>query len=167
MSEPALAINGTAQRPGGSQENGLAELEQLLGFHISLANTTIKAHFQGQSAALGLTHKQIAILWLIDAQDGTIQSELARALRVKRATMWGMVGRLCARGLLERPGTDETDARHVALKLTEAGRDLLARAKQAIFRHEEWLKRHFDAHERRAITNLMARIYRDRSVEAV
>ena len=150
----------------GKQDNGLAALEQLLGFHISLANTTIKAHFQGQSAALGLTHKQIAILWLVDAQDGMIQSDLARTLRVKRATMWGMVGRLCARGLLERPGTDETDARHVALTLTKAGRDLLARARQAIFRHEEWLKQHFDAHERRAITNLMARIYRDRSVEA-
>lgn len=167
MSNFALAEQASALPHGGKEKNGLAELEQLLGFHIGLANTTIKAHFQGQSAALGLTHKQIAILWLLDAEDGMIQSDLARTLRVKRATMWGMVGRLCARGLLERPGTDETDARHVALTLTEDGRAMLDRAKQAIFAHEQWLKQHFDANERRTITSLMARIYRDRSVEAI
>ena len=82
----------------------LAELQQLIGFHISLANTAIKAHFQSNSAALGLTQKQIAILWLVDGCPGIIQVDLARMLRVKRATMSGMVGRLCERRLLERPG---------------------------------------------------------------
>jgi hypothetical protein len=55
----------------------------------------------------------------------------------------------------------------VALTLTEDGRAMLDRAKQAIFAHEQWLKQHFDANERRTITSLMARIYRDRSVEAI
>src|SRR3954463_5954900 len=117
----------------------MAELERLLGFHISLANTAIKAHFQSQSVALGLTHKQIAILWIVGGCPGIIQSDLARMLQVKRATMWGMVGRLCERDLLERPGSEGVDARHVALTLTENGRDVLAQAKEAILHHEDWV----------------------------
>ena len=145
--------------PAGGHAHALAELQQLLGFHISLAYTAVKAHFQRHSAALGLTQKQIAILWLVDGCPGTIQSDLARMLRVKRATMWAMVGRLCARNLLERPGTDEADARHVALTLTGEGRDVLRQAKQAIFRHEEWVKQHFDSGEQRAIVRLMTKLH--------
>lgn len=145
--------------PAGGYAQAMAELHQLLGFHISLAYTAVKAHFQSHSAALGLTQKQIAILWLVDGSPGMIQSDLARMLNVKRATMWAMVGRLCARNLLERPGTDEADARHVALTLTDQGRDVLRQAKQAIFHHEEWVKQHFDPGEQRAIARLMTKLH--------
>ena len=145
--------------PPAGHRQALAELEQLLGFHISLAHTAIKAHFQSRSPALGLTHKQIAILWLVDGCPGIIQTDLARMLRVKRATIWAMVGRLCARDLLERPGTDEVDARHVALTLTGRGREILDRAKQAILRHESWVKQPFSAEEQRTIVRLMTRLH--------
>ena len=138
----------------------MTELQDLIGFHISLAHTAIKAHFQSSSAALGLTQKQIAILWLVGGCPGIIQSDLARMLRVKRATMWGIVGRLCERNLLERPGTDGVDARHVALELTGTGRDVLRRARQAILRHEAWLKQHYSPAEQRAVVALMAKLYR-------
>jgi DNA-binding MarR family transcriptional regulator len=148
-----------APLPESGPPHALAELRQLLGFHISLAHTAVKAHFQNHSLALGLTQKQIAILWLVDGCPGVIQSDLARMLRVKRATMWAMVGRLCARDLLERPGTDEADARHVALKLTGTGRDVLRRSKQAILQHETWVKQHFDGAEQRAVVRLMTKLY--------
>lgn len=141
------------------QYGALAELQDLIGFHISLAHTAIKAHFQVSSAALGLTQKQIAILWLVGGYPGIIQSDLARMLRVKRATMWGMVGRLCERNLLERPGSDGVDARHVALELTDAGRDILCRTREEILRHETWLKQLFGPEEQRTIVRLMTRIY--------
>jgi DNA-binding MarR family transcriptional regulator len=137
----------------------LAELEQLPGFHISLAHTAIKARFQRHSRSLGLTQKQIAILWLVDGSPGIIQTDLARMLRVKRATIWAMVERLCARELLERPGTDEVDARHVALTLTERGREILGRAKLAIHRHEAWVGQPFSEEEHRTIIRLMTRLH--------
>jgi len=149
----------SAWAPPAGHRQALGELEQLLGFHISLAHTAIKAHFQGHFSALGLTHKQIAILWLVDGCPGSIQMELAKMLGVKRATMWAMVGRLCARGLLERPGTDEVDARHVALILTPLGREVLGRARQAILRHEAWVKQPFSAEEQRTIVRLMTRLH--------
>ena len=140
----------------------MSELENLLGFHVSLANTAIKAHFQSQSVALGLTHKQIAILWIVGGCPGIIQSDLARMLQVKRATMWGMVGRLCERDLLERPGSEGVDARHVALTLTDTGRDVLAQAKEAILHHEDWVKQHFTVEEQRTIAKLMTKIHQRR-----
>jgi DNA-binding MarR family transcriptional regulator len=147
-----------AARPAG-QPDALAELQNLIGFHISLAHTAIKAHFQSHSVALGLTQKQIAILWLVGGCPGIIQSDLARMLRVKRATMWGMVGRLCERNLLERPGTDGVDARHVALKLTGAGRNMLRRAREATLGHEAWVKQHYSPGEQLVVTALMTRLY--------
>ena len=149
----------SASSAPADHRQALAELEQLPGFHISLAHTAIKARFQRHSPALGLTQKQIAILWLVDGCPGIIQTDLARLLRVKRATIWAMVGRLCARDLLERPGTDEVDARHVALILTDSGREILGRAKQAIHRHEAWVRQPFSAEEHRTIIRLMTRLH--------
>jgi DNA-binding MarR family transcriptional regulator len=137
----------------------LAELEQLLGFHISLANTAIKAHFLSHFADLGLTQKQIAILWLIDSCPDIIQSDLARMLRVKRAAMWAMVGRLCTRNLLERVGAEGVDARHVSMQLTDAGREMLGQAKQAIRSHEDWVKQRFAPQELLAIARLMTKLH--------
>jgi DNA-binding MarR family transcriptional regulator len=158
-SAPVAGKPRPAWTPPAGRKQALAELEHLLGFHISLAHTAIKAHFQIHSAALGLTHKQIAILWLVDGCPGIIQTDLARMLRVKRATIWAMVGRLCARDMLERPGTDEMDARHVALNLTDHGRDVLKMARQEIDRHEAWVKQPFSAEEQRLIVRLMTRLH--------
>ena len=153
-----MAEAAGSARPA-DQRRAMAELRELTGFHISLAHTAIKGHFQGHEASLDLTQKQIAILWLIGGCPGIIQSDLARMLRVKRATMWGMVGRLCDRDLLERPGTDGVDARHVALKLTDGGREILGRARQAILRHEAWLKQLLSPDEQQTIARLMAKIH--------
>ena len=72
--------------------------------HISLAELAIKAHFQKNFAHLGLTQKQIAVLWLVNSCPGIIQVDIARMLRVQRATVAGVVTILTARGLLRRTG---------------------------------------------------------------
>ena len=141
------------------QNRALAELQQLIGFHISLANTAIKSHFQSHFSFLKLTQKQIAILWLVDGCPGIIQVDLARHLRVKRATMSAMVGVLADRGLVARCERKEGDPRHVALNLTAGGKSLLGEARRAIARHEAWVRQHFSLAEQRTIAVLMARLY--------
>jgi DNA-binding MarR family transcriptional regulator len=108
---------------------------------------------------LGLTQKQIAILWLVDGCPGIIQVELARMLRVKRAAMSGMVGGLCARGLVARGGPGNGDARHVPLTLTGAGRRTLRKARRAIERHEAWVKQHLTGAEQQTIAALMTKLH--------
>jgi DNA-binding MarR family transcriptional regulator len=141
------------------QARALAELEQIVGFHISLAELAIKAHFQKNYAQLGLTQKQIAVLWLVDSCPGIIQVDLARMLRVQRATIAGVVTILTARGLLRRAGPGSEDARHVPLELTDEGKAALARSKVAIESHEDWVKQRLSAADQRAIAALMTRIY--------
>ena len=142
------------------QARALAELEQIMGFHISLAELAIKAHFQKNYAHLGLTQKQIAVLWLVDSCPGIIQVDIARMLRVQRATIAGVVTILTARDLLRRAGPGSEDARHVPLELTEEGRAALTESKVAIEKHENWVKQHLTAADQRAIATLMGKIYR-------
>ena len=141
------------------QAKALAELEQIMGFHISLAELAIKAHFQKNHAHLGLTQKQIAVLWLVDSCPGIIQVDIARMLRVQRATIAGVVTILTARGLLRRAGPGSEDARHVPLELTSEGKDTLSRSKVAIESHENWVKQRLTAADQRAIAALMTKIY--------
>jgi DNA-binding MarR family transcriptional regulator len=158
---PEIAGPGPEGALPGAQARALAELEQIMGFHISLAELAIKAHFQKNYAHLGLTQKQIAVLWLVDSCPGIIQVDIARMLRVQRATIAGVVTILTARGLLRRAGTGTDDARHVPLELTGEGRAGLADAKVAIERHENWVKQRLSAADQKTIATLMTRIYRD------
>jgi DNA-binding MarR family transcriptional regulator len=139
----------------------LAGLRELIGFHVSLANTAIKAHFQKNFAGLGLTQKQIAVLWLVDGCPGIIQVDLARMLRVKRASISAMVRGLCARGLMARKGPGDVDARHVPLTLTSAGESALCEAKRAIESHEAWVKEHYSRAEQRTIAALMTKLHQN------
>lgn len=162
-------IDGTGfasgETPGAlpaDQARALGELEQILGFHISLAEVAIKAHFQkNYGDALGLTQKQIAVLWLVDSCPGIIQVDLARLLRVQRATISAVVNILTARGLMSRAGPGAEDARHVPLELTDEGRRVLASSKRGIERHENWVKQHLTVAEQKAVISLMSKLYRD------
>jgi MarR family transcriptional regulator, organic hydroperoxide resistance regulator len=157
---PEVAGPGPETALPDDQARALAELEQIMGFHISLAELAIKAHFQKNFAHLGLTQKQIAVMWLVDSCPGIIQVDIARMLRVQRATIAGVVTILTARGLLRRAGPGTGDARHVPLELTDDGRAGLEEAKVAIERHENWVKQHLTAADQRTIASLMGKIYR-------
>lgn len=165
-SETIDDIPTTAAEAGGAlpadQARALGELERIIGFHISLAEVAIKAHFQrNYGDALGLTQKQIAVLWLVDSCPGIIQVDLARLLRVQRATISAVVNILTARGLMSRAGPGPEDARHVPLELTQEGRRVLAEAKGGIERHENWVKQHLTAAEQKTVISLMGKLYRD------
>ena len=161
LDDNEVAGPGPASTMPGDQARALAELEQIMGFHISLAELAIKAHFQKNYAHLGLTQKQIAVLWLVDSCPDIIQVDIARMLRVQRATIAGVVTILTARGLMTRAGPGAEDARHVPLQLTGEGRRALEEAKGAIERHENWVKQRLTAADQRAIAALMGKIYRD------
>lgn len=158
---PEVAGPGPEGALPAAQARALAELEQIMGFHISLAELAIKAHFQKNYAHLGLTQKQIAVMWLVDSCPGIIQVDIARMLRVQRATIAGVVTILTARDLLRRAGSGTEDARHVPLELTRQGRAALAEAKVAIERHENWVKQRLSAADQKTIATLMTRIYSD------
>lgn len=156
-----MAEGDLPRASAADRARAMAELQGLTGFHISLANTMIKAHFHKNFGRLALTQKQIAILWLVQSCPGIIQVELARMLRVKRATMSAMIRLLTGRGLVARRALGGIDSRHVPLQLTREGDAVLDEARVAIDRHEAWVKQRYSQAERRMIAALMQKLYED------
>lgn len=130
MNEMTLDIPSQAE-----EAEVVKELYGIMGFHVGLAYTALKQHFQQNYKNLQLTQKQIAILWLIGGCPGIIQSSLGRWLGVERTTIAAMVRLLTNKGLVTKHAAGE-DSRLVPLSLTPKGEEELAQAKAAIAEHE-------------------------------
>lgn len=130
----------------------------IVGFHIRLAHGAVYRHFTDTFSALGLTQKQVSVLWLIDDHPGIAQTDLGRLLQMDRATVMAIVNRLQAREMLVR-GASELDRRRQTLTLTPAGRAALGQAREAILSHERWLKGRFTDAEVQMLVALLTRIH--------
>jgi DNA-binding MarR family transcriptional regulator len=84
---------------------------------------------------LGVTSRQVTLLWLIRVNPGLSLRELAAAERISAPALSGHVDRLAKAGLLERV-RDEADRRRVGLTVTEEGERLLKRVRA---RRTTWL----------------------------
>jgi DNA-binding MarR family transcriptional regulator len=120
------------ETPAGLAYDGL---DELLGFRIRFAHTAMYRDFAASLEDLDLTQKQVGSLWLISANPGVSQAALAAALSMDRATMMSIIDRLENGGLVVRKRS-VSDRRRQELHLTPAGQKTLAKARNAIARHE-------------------------------
>ena len=84
---------------------------------------------------LGVTSRQVTLLWLIRHHPGMSLRELAAEERISAPALSGHVDRLEKAGLIERV-RDDADRRRVGLTLTEEGARLLKRVRA---RRTSWL----------------------------
>jgi DNA-binding MarR family transcriptional regulator len=136
----------------------VGEIRNILGFHIRLAHVACYRHFMETFAELDLTQKQVSVLWLVSDNPGVAQTDLAQRLRMDRATTMGIINRLQGRGYLRR-GPSPQDRRRKTLYLTPEGDEVLARAREAIWEHERWLKSRFTKREIQTLMGLLDRIH--------
>jgi len=139
-------------------DGGVGAIGDILGFHIRLAHGAVYRHFMDTFDHLGLTQKQVSVLWLIDDHPGIAQTDLARRLQMDRATVMAIVNRLQARDYLVR-GKSTGDQRRQTLDLRPAGKAALVEARKAILEHEAWLKGRFNKREIKQLISLLARIH--------
>ncbi|MEI9852323.1 MAG: MarR family transcriptional regulator [Sphingomonas sp.] len=90
---------------------------RFLGFHIRLAYGSVYRHFTETFTDLGLTQKQVSVLWLIDDHPDIAQADIGRRLQIDRATVMAIVNRLQKRGFVER-GRSASDKRRQTLHMT-------------------------------------------------
>jgi DNA-binding MarR family transcriptional regulator len=145
--------NGVPDDPGY-----IGEIDDILGFHIRLAHGTAYRHFMKSCKFLGMTQKQVSVLWLVSDHPGIAQADLAKRLQLGRATVMAIVNRLATRKFLRR-GESPTDGRKQTLKLLPAGAKALQDAKRAIRAHEKWLTGRFTAKELNMLIGLLRRIH--------
>lgn len=88
-----------------------------------------------ETEQLGVTSRQVTLLWLIRHNHGLSLRELAAEERISAPALSGHVDRLEKAGLIERV-RDEDDRRRVGLTLTEEGGRLLKRVRA---RRTTWL----------------------------
>ena len=88
-----------------------------------------------ETEQLGVTSRQVTLLWLIRNNPGMSLRELAAEERISAPALSGHVDRLEKAGLLERV-RDENDRRRVGLALTDEGERLLRRVRA---RRTTWL----------------------------
>jgi DNA-binding MarR family transcriptional regulator len=151
-------MDASANSAGTDEADTALELNDVVGFHIRLAHGAVYRHFTETFAELGLTQKQVSVLWLVDRNPDISQAGLAAFLQMDRATTMAIVNRLQTRRYVER-GKSRTDGRMQTLNLTQAGRAALADARVAIAEHERWLKSRYTPAEVRKLIELLTRLH--------
>jgi DNA-binding MarR family transcriptional regulator len=113
-----------------------AELDGLLGYLLRRAQGAMHRDFMAAVAEFALTQKQVATMWLIQANPGVSQVEVAATLGMDRATMMSVTDRLEDRGFVIRKRST-VDRRRQELYLTPSGQSTLRKCKARIAEHEE------------------------------
>ena len=88
-----------------------------------------------ETEQMGVTSRQVTLLWLVREHPGLSLRELAAEERISAPALSGHVDRLEKAGLLERV-RNESDRRRVGLTLTDEGVALLRRVRA---RRTTWL----------------------------
>lgn len=141
-----------------TEPSSLLNLTDLLGFQLRMAQAAMHRDFLATLSGLDLTQKVTAVLILLEENPGMSQMSLSNLLSTDRATIMAMVSRMEERGLIYRTPS-QVDRRRQELYLTDAGVDLLQRAKALIKAHEERFKSLFNAEELESLMAFLRRMY--------
>lgn len=114
-----------------SQEEGVGDLNEVVGYVLKQAATALRAAMDAALRPLELTVPQYACLELLGQRAGLSNAELARGAFVTRQSMNGVLRGLQDRGLLSRP-TTAPHGRALPSQLTPAGRHQLHAASAAV-----------------------------------
>jgi len=106
-----------------------------VGYNCLQAYLTVVPGIKRQLAKYQLRPVEYTILSLVDANPGINQKRLGQTIRVSPPNLATLLDRMQADGLLERQ-RNPLDKRSHILVLTEAGRDLHAKAEKAASRAE-------------------------------
>lgn len=151
---PASSTRKAAQ-PG----NGPLELEALVGYNLRRAHSVQRARFLAVFGPHGIRPVQLSILGLVRDHPRIKQSDLGRALEIKRANIVALLDELEDRHLIVRKRA-KTDRRVYVLELTPTGRKVAAELLTLHARLEEDLVSCLGARERAQLLKLLKKVRR-------
>jgi DNA-binding MarR family transcriptional regulator len=129
-------------------KGGIAALDQSPShlLHRALQRALdIYAEAFGES---GITQRQFALLAAAEEREGATQADLVRITGIDRSTLADMARRMIGKGLLERERSN-VDARANAVRLTDAGREILTDARPKMAGADARLLKLISGHGRR------------------
>jgi DNA-binding MarR family transcriptional regulator len=135
----------------------LSALTEIIGYPLRRAQMAVFEDFNRRFAALGLSPAQYSALVAIGDNPGRTQTAIAGALGIQRPNFVAMMDELERRGLADRLRSD-ADRRSHALVLTEAGRELVARARVVQAEQEAAITRTLGEDGRKTLVALLRRL---------
>lgn len=161
LNDPAPAPSGTGpaepDSATGRDAVDLGRLAGLLGYHLRRAEVSAFQNFAAHLGADGISPGQLGVLLLVQANPGSNQTRIGRALGIDRSTLVSIVDTLEARGLVRREPSP-TDRRSHALKLSDEGAAFLRTIRPRLDAHEAEIARHLTAAERAHLIDMLRRL---------
>ena len=108
-----------------SQGPQASDIDGFLAWDLVRLGHGVETRLAAAMAEYGLTTRQFGVLALLHAHDDLAQSDLARAVLIRPQSVSALVASLAQRQLVERVGPGGR-GRRTSLRLTEAGRHLIA-----------------------------------------
>jgi DNA-binding MarR family transcriptional regulator len=134
-------------------------LESRLGYQLRRASVAMMADLAARLADLSLTITEASILILIVANPAVIQTEIGKALGIKRANMVPLVASLISRDWITR---EQADGRSHALRITNAGAQITKDAQRIMQKHEAHFFRNLPDGERTLLLARLGAVWVDR-----
>ncbi|MXW90391.1 MAG: winged helix-turn-helix transcriptional regulator [Rhodospirillaceae bacterium] len=153
-SETGPAAPGSA---AGRDAVDLGRLAGLLGYHLRRAEVFAFQNFAAHLGADGIGPGQLGVLLLVQANPGSNQTRIGRALGIDRSTLVSIVDALEARGLVRREPSP-TDRRSHALVLTADGGAFLRAIRPRLDAHEAEIARGLTPAERAQLIDMLQRL---------
>lgn len=116
----------------------------------------IKVHKANE--AVGMSHGQAPVLFVLSEQDGQSQNEIANKLNVKPSTVAVMLQRMEKSELIEKR-LDEKDQRVSRVYITEKGKEFAKVAKNVLDKLEETCFGNFTMEEKIILRRLFLQIH--------
>ena len=110
----------------------------------------------GCVAPLGLHSSEWMVLNFIHLNDGIAQADLIRYVKVEAAAITRTLSRLEKKGLISRHPMEKGRGKYI--ELTEAGRDLFAKAEPFVTAHRRQALQGLSATERQQLLTLCAKV---------
>ena len=152
LNEPAAGRSA----PDG-QAVDLGRLAGLLGYRLRRAEVFAFQNFAAHFGADRVSPGQLGVLLLVQANPGSNQTRIGRALGIDRSTLVSIVDTLEARGLVRREPSP-TDRRSHALMLSAEGDGFLRAIRPRLDAHEAEIARNLSPAERAQLIDLLQRL---------
>ena len=100
---------------------------------------------------------QVALLQMLEQQEGVSQKELAKCIMVKPSTITVMLNRMEERGFIKKV-PHQTDHRKICIYLTKEGKDVVQKVKENTMVIEEELLKGFSKEEKEQVFSYFQRM---------
>jgi DNA-binding MarR family transcriptional regulator len=127
------------------------------GFLLSRIGDITRRQFAENLSPLELTPRMFGVMNVLDSAGPVTQLALCRSVGMDPSSMVGAIDELEARGLVERRRNPQ-DRRAHALHVTDAGRELLGRARQVAQKSQQELLDPLSSEERAQLHELLLRL---------